>query len=164
MDNILYICLLLMIVIIAIISPSFISVRVLSDVLTQSAPKMLLAVGMLVVIIAGGMDMTVGRLAGLGAVVSGTLAQQSTYYIKFWPSLPEMPLIVPIVASIIVGIISGVITGLIISKLKVPAFLAGLGLQLIIYGGNLLFMKKHRTTHSLLQDLKNPLQNLVQVL
>ena len=58
MDNILYICLLLMIVIIAIISPSFISVRVLSDVLTQSAPKMLLAVGMLVVIIAGGMDMT----------------------------------------------------------------------------------------------------------
>ena len=122
MDNILYICLLLMIVIIAIISPSFISVRVLSDVLTQSAPKMLLAVGMLVVIIAGGMDMTVGRLAGLGAVVSGTLAQQSTYYIKFWPSLPEMPLIVPIVASIIVGIISGVITGLIISKLKVPAF------------------------------------------
>lgn len=84
MDNILYICLLLMIVIIAIISPSFISVRVLSDVLTQSAPKMLLAVGMLVVIIAGGMDMTVGRLAGLGAVVSGTLAQQSTYYIKFW--------------------------------------------------------------------------------
>ena len=34
------------------------------------------------------------------------------------------------------------ITGLIISKLKVPAFLAGLGLQLIIYGGNLLFMKK----------------------
>ena len=66
MDNILYICLLLMIVIIAIISPSFISVRVLSDVLTQSAPKMLLAVGMLVVIIAGGMDMTVGRLAGLG--------------------------------------------------------------------------------------------------
>ena len=98
MDNILYICLLLMIVIIAIISPSFISVRVLSDVLTQSAPKMLLAVGMLVVIIAGGMDMTVGRLAGLGAVVSGTLAQQSTYYIKFWPSLPEMPLIVPIVA------------------------------------------------------------------
>ena len=132
MDNILYICLLLMIVIIAIISPSFISVRVLSDVLTQSAPKMLLAVGMLVVIIAGGMDMTVGRLAGLGAVVSGTLAQQSTYYIKFWPSLPE----------IIIGIISGVITGLIISKLKVPAFLAGLGLQLIIYGGNLLFMKK----------------------
>ena len=72
MDNMLYICLLLMIVVIAMISPSFISVRVLSDVLIQSAPKMLLAMGMLVVIIAGGMDMTVGRLAGLGAVIRNT--------------------------------------------------------------------------------------------
>ena len=65
-NNILYICLLIMIVIIAVISPSFLSARVLSDVLIQSAPKILLAMGMLVVIIAGGMDMTVGRLAGPG--------------------------------------------------------------------------------------------------
>lgn len=142
MDNILYICLLFMIVVIAVISPSFISTRVLSDVLIQSAPKMLLAMGMLVVIIAGGMDMTVGRLAGLGAVVSGTLAQQESYYLKFWPSLPELPFIIPIIIAVIIGILSGVITGLIISKLRVPAFLAGLGLQLIIYGGNLLLMKK----------------------
>lgn len=141
-DNILYICLLLMIVIIAVISPSFISMRVLSDVLIQSAPKILLAMGMLVVIVAGGMDMTVGRLAGLGAVVSGTLAQQATYYLKFWPSLPELPIFVPILASVVVGMISGAITGIVISKLRVPGFLAGLGLQLIIYGGNLLFLKK----------------------
>ena len=141
-DNMLYICLLLMIVVITVISPSFLSVRVLSDVLIQSAPKILLAMGMLVVIVAGGMDMTVGRLAGLGAVISGTLAQQATYYLKFWPSLPELPLIVPILASLLVGMISGAITGIIISKLKVPAFLAGLGLQLIIYGGTLLFLKK----------------------
>ncbi len=141
-DNILYICLVLMVVVIAVISPSFISIRVLSDVLIQSSPKILLAMGMLVVIIAGGMDMTVGRLAGLGAVVAGTFAQQASYYLKFWPSLPEMPLIVPIIASIIVGMISGCVTGLVISKLKVPAFLAGVGLQLILYGGNLLFLKK----------------------
>lgn len=38
-DNILYICLLIMIIVIAVISPSFLSGRVLSDVLIQSAPK-----------------------------------------------------------------------------------------------------------------------------
>ncbi|MDD3368842.1 MAG: beta-methylgalactoside transporter [Lachnospiraceae bacterium] len=141
-DNILYICLFIMIVIIAIISPSFVSTRVLSDVLIQSAPKVLLAMGMLVVIISGGMDMTVGRLAGLGAVVAGTFAQTSDYYLKFWPNLAEMPLIVPFLVTVLVGAGSGVITGLIISKFKVPAFLAGLGLQLVIYGGNLLFLKK----------------------
>lgn len=141
-DNILYICLILMIVVIAIISPSFISIRVLSDVLIQSAPKILLAMGMLVVIISGGMDMTVGRLAGLGAVMAGTMAQTYDYYIKFWPSLPQMPLIVPILVAALTGLVSGAITGFIISRLKVPAFLAGVGLQLILYGGNLLFLKK----------------------
>ncbi|MFA9465315.1 MAG: beta-methylgalactoside transporter [Velocimicrobium sp.] len=141
-ENILYICLVLMIVIIAVISPSFISIRVLSDVLIQSAPKILLAMGMLVVIIAGGMDMTVGRLAGLGAVVSGTLAQQTTYYLKFWVGLPELPIWVPIIFSILIGLVMGAITGVIISKFKVPAFLAGLGMQMVIYGANLLFLKK----------------------
>ena len=140
-DYILYICLVMMIVIIAVISPSFVSVRVLSDVLIQSAPKVLLAMGMLVVIISGGMDMTVGRLAGLGAVVAGSLAQTSDYYIKFWPHLQEMPLIVPILLSALVGALSGVVTGLVISKLHVPAFLAGLGIQMIIYGGNLLLLE-----------------------
>lgn len=46
-NNILYICLLIMIVIIAVISPSFLSARVLSDVLIQSAPKILLAMGII---------------------------------------------------------------------------------------------------------------------
>ena len=142
LDNMLYICLILMIVIIAIISPSFISLRVFSDVLIQSAPKVLLAMGMLVVIIAGGMDMTVGRLAGLGAVVAGTFAQTYDYYLKFWPGLPELPLIVPILVAVALGLVSGTITGFVISKFHVPAFLAGLGLQLIIYGGNLLYLKK----------------------
>lgn len=141
-DNILYICLFIMIVIIAAISPAFVSTRVLSDVFIQSAPKVLLAMGMLVVIISGGMDMTVGRLAGLGAVVAGTFAQTSDYYIKFWPALPEMPLIVPFITALFIGVCSGTVTGLVISKFKVPAFLAGLGLQLFIYGGNLLFLKK----------------------
>lgn len=141
-DKILYISLVLMIVIIVIISPSFLSVRVLSDVLIQSAPKILLAMGMLVVIIAGGMDMTIGRLAGLGAVLTGTLAQQSTYYLKFWPVLPELPVFVPIIVSLLFGILVGAITGFVISKLRVPAFLAGLGLQMVIYGGNLLFIKR----------------------
>ena len=141
-DKILYICLVLMIIIIAVISPSFLSIRVLSDVLIQSAPKILLAMGMLVVIIAGGMDMTVGRLAGLGAIISGTLAQQTTYYLKFWTNLPELPIVVPIVASILIGLAMGAVTGIIISKFKVPAFLAGLGLQMILYGGNLLLLKK----------------------
>ena len=52
---------------------------------------MLLAVGMLVGTIAGGMDTTVGRLAGLGAVVSGHLRSSSLITSCSCRSLPEMP-------------------------------------------------------------------------
>ena len=142
LDHILYVALLLMIVVIAIISPSFISARVLSDVLIQSAPKTLLAMGMLVVIISGGMDMTVGRLA-----------------VKFWPNLPEVPLIVPILITIALGALSGAITGFVISKLKVPAFLAGLGLQLILYGANLLYLKKAPNNSQPLAGFKESFTN-----
>ncbi len=86
--------------------------------------------------------MTVGRLAGLGAVVAGTFAQTSDYYLKFWPSLGELPIIFPIMITMVLGACSGAITGFVISKLKVPAFLAGLGLQLVLYGSNLLYLKK----------------------
>lgn len=141
-DNILYISLIFMVVIIACISPAFVSISVASDVLIQSAPRLLLAMGMLVVIISGGMDMTIGRLAGLGSIIAGSLAQQATYYLKFWQNLPELPIIVPLIVSILVGMISGAITGFVISKLNVPPFLAGLGLQLVIYGAGLLLMKK----------------------
>jgi methyl-galactoside transport system permease protein len=147
LDNVLYICLFAMIVVIAVISPSFVSIRVLSDILTQSAPKIVLAMGMLVVIISCGMDMTIGRLSGLCAVVSGSLAQQSTYYLKFWPGLPELPIWVPILISLIVGLLVGCITGLVITKLKVPAFLATLGMQMAIYGADLLYINK-KPNHS----------------
>lgn len=142
LNYILYVCLLIMIVCIAVISPSFLSVRVLSDVLIQSAPKILLAMGMLVVIISGGMDMTVGRLAGLGAVLSGTFAQQASYYLKFWPTLPELPIIFAMLSTVVLGLVVGAVNGVIISKFRVPAFLAGLGMQQLLYGGNLLFLKK----------------------
>lgn len=55
------------------------------------------------------------------------MAQQATYYLKFWQNLPELPIIVPLIVSILVGMISGAITGFVISKLNVPPFLAGLG-------------------------------------
>lgn len=146
-DNVLYICLLMIIVIIAAIAPSFLSLGVLTDILTQSAPRIVLAMGLLVVIISCGIDMTVGRLAGLTAIISGSLAQTAAYNLKFWPGLPEFPIWVPILAAMLAGLLVGCITGTIVSRLKVPAFLATLGMQMIIYGISLLLINK-KPNHS----------------
>ena len=101
----------------------------------------------MVVIISCGIDMTVGRLAGLCAIISGTLAQTATYNLKFWPGLPELPIWVPIAAAMGVGLLVGCITGMIVSRLSVPAFLATLGMQMIIYGASLLLINK-KPNHS----------------
>lgn len=142
MNYALYFIMLLMIVVIACISPKFLSLRVLRDILTQSSTRIIVAVGCMFVIVSGSADLSGGRMVGLAAVLSGSLAQQSTYYLKFWPNLPELPIIVPIIVSIAVGLAVGCLNGFIVSKLKVPAFLATLGTQMIIYGANCLYFNK----------------------
>ena len=103
-NNALYVIMVLMIVVIACISPKFLSVRVLRDILTQSSTRIIVAMGCMFVILSGQADLSGGRMVGLAAVISGSLAQQSTYYLKFWPTLPELPVIVPVVVSILVGL------------------------------------------------------------
>ncbi|HHV11680.1 MAG TPA: galactose/methyl galactoside ABC transporter permease MglC [Clostridiales bacterium] len=142
MNYALYIIMLLMIIIIACISPKFLSLRVLRDILTQSSTRILVALGCMFIIVSGSADLSGGRVVGLTAVVAGSLAQQATYYNKFWPNLPELPVIVPILAAMLVGLGIGAINGYTVAKLKVPAFLATLGTQMIAFGVNCLYFNK----------------------
>lgn len=143
MNNVLYVIMLVIIAAIAIISGGkFFSMRVMRDILNQSSVRVLVALGCMFVILTGQADLSGGRMVGLAAVVSGTLAQQSTYMIKFWPGLPELPVIVPVVVSIILGVAVGMANGWVVSKLKVPAFLATLGMQMILFGVNSLYINK----------------------
>ncbi|MDR2552935.1 MAG: galactose/methyl galactoside ABC transporter permease MglC [Treponema sp.] len=134
--NAIYIILLTLILIITCISPKFLSLRVFRDILMQSSVRILMALGCMFIIIAGSADLSGGRMLGLAAVVAGTLAQKTTYHLKFWPNLPEMPVIVPVLAAMTVGLLAGIANGIIVSKVKVPAFLATLGMQMILLGIN----------------------------
>lgn len=141
-NNMLYIIMLLMIVVISCISPKFLSLRVLRDILNQSASRVVIACGCMFVIVSGGADLSGGRMVGLTAVISGSLAQQMTYSLKFWPNLPELPAIVPIATAMLVGALVGGLNGIIVAKWKVPAFLATLGTQMMLYGINCLYFAK----------------------
>ncbi len=75
MNYALYLIMLLIVIIIAIISPKFISIRVFRDILTQSSTRMLVALGCMFIIVSGSADLSGGRVVGLAAVVSGCLCQ-----------------------------------------------------------------------------------------
>lgn len=142
MDYALYVIMILMIIIIAFISPKFLSLRVLRDILMQSSTRMLVALGCMFIIVCGSADLSGGRVVGLAAVVAGSFAQQATYYNKFWPGIGELPIFVPILVGVGVGGLFGLISGFTVAKLKVPAFLATLGTQMIAYGVNCLYFNK----------------------
>ncbi|MDR1862450.1 MAG: beta-methylgalactoside transporter [Treponema sp.] len=140
--NVIYFVMLIIIVVIAIISPNFLSLKVMRDILMQSSVRIIVAMGCMFIIIIGSADLSGGRMVGFAAVVSGTLAQQAGYYLKYWPGLPEMPIIVPILGAMVLGVCVGCLNGVIVSKLKVNAFLATLGMQMVLYGFNNLFMSR----------------------
>ncbi len=142
MDYALYVIMLVMIIVITCISPKFLSLRVLRDILMQSSTRMLVALGCMFIIVCGSADLSGGRVVGLAAVAAGSFAQQAAYYNKFWPGIGELPVFVPILIGVIVGGLFGLISGFTVAKLKVPAFLATLGTQMIAYGVNCLYFNK----------------------
>ncbi len=140
MNNAIYAIMLVMIGLVVAIKPSFFSLRVMRDILMQSSVRIVVALGCMFVILSGSADLSGGRMVGLTAVIAGSLAEQATYYLKYYANLPELPGFVPLLVAVLVGLAFGLFNGLVVSKLKVPAFLATLGTAMLAFGIANLYM------------------------
>ena len=142
LDKALILVLLVMIVGIIIIEPSFLQWRVVTDIMTQSAVKLICALGLMFPLLIGGTDLAGGRPVGLAAVIVASLSQMMDYSNRFWPDLPELPIIVPVLAAVAVVALIGAANGFMISKLKMAPFIATFGMSTIVYGINCLYFAK----------------------
>lgn len=134
-----YLVLLILVAAISIQEPAFLSFGSLHNVLLSSSTKLILALGSACVLISGGVDLSVGRIVGLSAVLSASMLQIPEYANRFYPDLVQLPLFVPILAALAAGALVGVLNGLSVSKLRVPPFIATLGTMVICYGVNLIY-------------------------
>ena len=141
-DNALIIALLITIIGIIIIEPSFLQWRVVTDIMTQSAVKLICALGLMFPLLLGGTDLAGGRQVGLAAVVVASLAQKAGYSKLFWPGLPELPIFVPILVALAVVALIGYLNGLMICKLRMAPFIATYGMASAVYGLNQLYFAK----------------------
>lgn len=104
----------------------FIAPQNLINIVRQVAAIGIIACGMTFVIITLGIDLSVGSVVGLSAVVSASLAQTGAGSNVVYPGL-SMPVVIPILAGLAVGLAAGLVNGLLITKMKIAPFIATLG-------------------------------------
>jgi ribose transport system permease protein len=105
--------LVLLVIVAQLIYPTFLTTANLRNMMGQNAPVAIIAVGMTLVIICGGFDLSVGSVYGLGAVTFATVSGHASLSIS-------------VLAAVLVGSLAGLINALIISVLKVNPFVATL--------------------------------------
>ena len=117
----------LLVIVITLLNPSFLSINNLFNVLRQVSISALIAFGMTFVILTGGIDLSVGStLALTGAVAASLLAS-------------GMDPLIAMGIALILGLILGAINGVIITKGKVAPFIATLATMTIYRGLTLVY-------------------------
>jgi len=114
-------------VIFAVLSPSFLSVDNFVNVALQIAIYGILAVGMTLVTITGGIDLSVGAVVALAGVATASLMERLA-------GQPSVGVTLAIVLGIVLGLISGGFAGLMVTRLRVPPFIVTLALMTIERG------------------------------
>lgn len=138
----LYIILGMLILVIIVMEPSFLSVTNLTNILSQASTRIIIALGVAGLIVLQGTDLSAGRVLGLAAVVGASLLQDSDFASRMYPNLPALPLVLPLLVSLAIGAVFGLINGFGVAVLKVHAFIITLGTQLIAYGLALIYIDR----------------------
>lgn len=130
----LYIILGVLIIAVILYEPKFVSVRNFTNILSQASTRAILALGVAGLIVLGGTDLSAGRILGITAAISASLLQKLDYGARMYPNLPKLPIFLPLIISMLVGAAFGLFNGFGVAKLKLHAFIATLGTQLIVFG------------------------------
>ena len=121
-------------VVVGCLKDNFFSWPNLSNLISNTAVRFLIALGVSGCLITKGTDLSAGRQVGFAAVIAGILCQRGDYTGRMWKEVPEMNIFVVLLICIAIGCVLGMINGLIVTKLHVPPFIATLGTQTVIYG------------------------------
>jgi ribose transport system permease protein len=111
----------------SIASPYFLQTGNLASVARQTAVFNTMALGMTIVIISGGIDLSVGSILGLSGL-AGTMALERGY-----------PIIGGVLTGLVVGTGCGLLNGTLITRLRIPPFVVTLGTLGIFRGLALIF-------------------------
>jgi ribose transport system permease protein len=115
--------LIILLIVFSLASPFFLTPDNIGGILLATAVNGILALGVTFVIINGGIDLSVGTVMTFSAVMTAQV-------MIIW----QQPVLVGIVAGLITGALCGTANGLMVTKMKIPPFVATLGMLYITKG------------------------------
>lgn len=119
---------LVLVLVLAILSPQFLSWSNLINVMRQASLQFLMAAGLTIVVLTGGIDLAIGAILGLAACLSASMMSQGQLA---WG----------IVSALAVGFAAGSVNGLLVTFGRIPPFIATYGMLWIAHGLGYVFMK-----------------------
>jgi ribose/xylose/arabinose/galactoside ABC-type transport system permease subunit len=117
-------------IVLSLMTPQFFRVENLFNVMTNAAVVAVVGVGMTLAIASGNFDLSVGSTAAFAGCISMSL-------------VPTVGVAAGIAAGLLTGALVGLVNGLIITELRVPAFIATLGMLEIVRGLALIYTQGH---------------------
>ncbi len=140
LNNAMYIIIAATVVYIAIMRPAFIKLPSIVNILSLTAAKLPIALGIGGCIVLTGTDISAGRVVGLTACISASLL---TTVFKVFPGMASaapLPLVLLLVIG--VGAMVGFVNGFSVAKFKLHPFIVTLSTQLIVYGIILMYLMR----------------------
>jgi ribose transport system permease protein len=115
--------LLVLMVFFSFASANFMQADNLVSILQATSVNGVLAIACTFVIITSGIDLSVGTLMTFCSVMAGVV-------LTYW----GLPFMVGVLAAIAAGVLCGLFSGVLIAKLKIPPFIATLGMMMLLKG------------------------------
>ncbi len=117
-----YIAVVVLFTVFSITANNFFTMRSVLSLALQTSAITLMGIGVTFTIITGGIDLSIGSVVAL----SGTIAVMV--------ALAGVPIWLSMIIGLLVGVASGFLNGLMITKLKLPPFIATLGMMMVARG------------------------------
>ena len=133
-DNAIILLIILLAIFTGFNSQNFLSKDNVGNLISNVAPRFIIACGVSGCLITKGTDLSAGRQVGLAACFAAMMQQTLDYSARVLPWMPDMHWFFALIITVLIMACIGAVNGCVIAFLKVPPFIATLGMQTLVYG------------------------------
>ena len=134
LDHAMIIIIVIMALYVQLMKPAFFSVPSLVNIISLTAARLPMALGVAGCIVLAGTDLSGGRIAGMTAFIAAILLQKVGANGKIFEAIGPQPLFLVIILVMIVGSLVGMVNGYCMGKFKLHPFIVTLATQMMTYG------------------------------